>query len=704
MNTVPVEDFTTLRSRLLDDTLLWLSIAAVPGLAFSLARVFIVGWQALTLLMVLQPILLLVLWLLWCNRRRVPYRIRVLVLLAILWLSTFIGLVSFGPVALGGLYVVMFAFIAILFLDGRLAWRLIAGNALCLALIGVAASRHWLEFNLNYQVYAHHPITWLHTTWNLTAYALVLGLIGWRMMRGLLQREEALRSERDTAQRYLDTVQTIMLSLDSQGCVTMINRKGCELLGYRDGELLGANWFEFCLPQPLGMETLYPLFQRMMSGDVETAEYFENPVLCRDDKQRLVAWRNAYLRDNNGRIIATLSSGEDITERKQAERDLVAAGEAAEAASRAKSAFLASMSHELRTPLNAIVGFAQMLDMEIPGPMTTPQKEAVGHVLSGGRHLLELINEMLDLVRIESGRLDLSIGTVALAPLIEEVIALLQPVAVNRGIVIEQACTDAQHILADRSRLRQVLLNLLSNAVKYNRLGGKVSLSYTTVDNVVRITVADTGPGIPEERRAKIFQPFQRLGAENTNIEGTGMGLTICKRLVLAMDGRIGFDSTFGVGSHFWFELPQAQANHQATAELNADLCPTLQEPGACCQGRVLYVEDNPVNINVMKHIFRMLPGVELQIAENAEDGLMMINAYRPNLVLMDINLPGMNGLDALKAIKADSYSADIPVFAVSAAAMPCDIKTGLEAGFSAYLTKPFDVPALLKQIRSILK
>ncbi|PPK72425.1 PAS domain S-box-containing protein [Methylobacter tundripaludum] len=698
MTTTPAKDFAGLRSRLLDDTLFWISITAVPGVGISLARALYIGWRPV---MLLHVALLAALWLLWLNRRRISYHARTLGLLGVMLLAAFGGLSQLGPVATAGTYVVLSAFVGILFLGEKVAWRLIIGNALCVVLIGVAASNHWLEFELNYQLYAYHPLTWLHMAWNLTAYASVLALMGWRMMQWLLEHETELRLERDHKQRYLDTVQTVMVSLDWRGHITMINRKGCDLLGYQESELLGCNWFERCLPQPLGMETAYPMFRRIMSGEAETVEYFENPVLCRDGKERLVAWHNAYLNGRNGKIAGTLSSGEDITERKQAENDLVAASEAAEAASRAKSAFLASMSHELRTPLNAIVGFAQMLEMEIPGPMTPPQKEAIGHVLNGGRHLLELINEILDLARIESGRLDLSIEAVPLAPLIDEVVALLQPAAAARGIVIRQSCTDELHTRADRSRVRQILLNLLTNAVKYNYEGGNVMCSCVAIENTVRITVVDTGPGIAEELRSDLFQPFQRLGAEKTNIEGTGIGLAICKNLVEALDGRIGFDSHLGVGSCFWLELPLALPAHKMPAKLTAGF--STADAGIPCKGRVLYVEDNPVNINVMKHIFRMLPGVELRTAENAEDGLMMLHDLRPNLILMDINLPGMNGLDALKAIKANPRTAAIPVIAVSAAAMPGDVKTGLNAGFLTYLTKPFDVPTLLGQIRTIL-
>jgi len=707
MKTTDNENFAALRNRLVDDTLMWMIIAGIPGMGFSLARALIVDAQVLTPWLLLGPASLLMAWTLWFNRNRLSYRARVLGgLFCLSWLPAFAGLVFFGPVALAATFLIMMAFVSVLFIDGRLAWWLIAGNTLCLILLGTAASLNWFEFRLfdlklDYRAYAHHPITWAHTVWLLTSFSLILAYIGKSMVRGLLQSEEQLRHKSDTAQRYLDTVQTVMVSLDADGRITMINRKGSELLGYRENELLGCNWFERCLQQPMGMETVYPAFRRLMSGESQASEYLENTVLCRNGNERLIAWHNAYLHDENGNIIGCLSSGEDITERKQAENDLVAAREAAEAASRAKSVFLASMSHELRTPLNAIVGFAQMLDMGVPGPMTPAQKEAMAHILNGSRHLLELINEILDLARIESGRLELSIESVPLAPLIKEAVSLLQPAASARGIVIRHDCSDQLHISADRSRVRQILFNLLSNAVKYNCENGNVACRCVVSGSSVRIVVADTGHGIPEQYWPDIFQPFQRLDAEKNNIEGTGIGLAICKNLVAAMVGRIGFDSEPGIGSTFWFELPLARTKNKAAAAATAGLVVSIND--ARCRGLVFYVEDNPVNVNVMKHIFRMLPEVELVTAQSAEQGLAVMRDIMPDLVLMDINLPGISGFDALRIIKADPRTAAIPVIAVSAAAMPGDVRAGLEAGFATYLTKPFDVPSLLEQIRTLL-
>jgi PAS domain S-box-containing protein len=387
----------------------------------------------------------------------------------------------------------------------------------------------------------------------------------------------------------------------------------------------------------------------------------------------------------------------DITE-------LTRAKQVAEDASLAKSVFLSTMSHELRTPLNAIIGFAQLLEMGEPVPLLDDQKEAIGHIINSGRHLLTLINEILNLARIESRKLDLNIETVALLPLMDETVSLLLPTADARHIAIQQCCSTAMHVHADLSRVRQILLNLLSNAVKYNRPGGSVTLSCDAIDDFVRATVADTGMGINDEHRSEIFQPFQRLGAERTSIEGTGIGLVICKRLTEAMGGRIGFDSSVGVGSRFWIELPLAAAAYTTSTAMSFEANRDVSDKNGPVSGRVLYIEDSPINIEVMKNVLRLLPDIELLTAESAEIGLAMIHEAQPDLVLMDINLPGMNGLEALHTLKINPDIADIPVIAVSAAAMPDDIEAGLKAGFLAYMTKPFDVPELIAQVRKALK
>ncbi len=386
------------------------------------------------------------------------------------------------------------------------------------------------------------------------------------------------------------------------------------------------------------------------------------------------------------------------------EVELRQAKEQSDAANRAKSEFLASMSHELRTPLHAIIGFAQLLDMGVPVPLKPEQKESVGYILNGSRHLLGLINEVLDLARIESDQMDITIETIALAEVLDQVMTLTTSIANRRQISLRQIGTANVFIRADSARLRQILLNLLSNAVKYNHQSGAVTVSSQIQDAVCRISVIDTGPGIPLEQQAKLFVPFQRLGADRTAIEGTGIGLVICKKLAEAMGGSIHFHSQVGVGSHFWLEVPTATVTTGQTAAVGIKATPNQVDAAASILGRVLYVEDNPFNLAIVQMIFRKFPGIEFLTTENAEDGLALIRHTPPDLVLMDNNLPGMSGLEAMKALKSDPMTCHIPVVAVTASAMPQDIQSGIEAGFTAYLTKPFNVEELIVLVRRVLQ
>ncbi len=820
MNKLLPEDFADLRNRLLNDALLWTGLAAVPGLGFSVARMVIIGWQPLFFL---HFALVATLWLLWLGRTGIAYVARVSGLLSITWLAAFAGLIQLGPIAFSGLYAVLFAFVAILFLSGRIAGRLIAGNTLCLMLFGVAAGSHWLEFKLDYQVYAHHPLAWANAIWVMTTHAIIIALIGWRMVQSLLERETAVQALAARQHRIAANVPGIIYQLrcDSHNVVSFpyVSEGSRRLLG-TDPELLmadaalffslmhredririrealltpnrdftlsyesfrivhpqqGVIWVEInSTPERLVngdtvwhgfMRDITPLkiaeqrlsaslentpnvavqwydldgrvhywnhaselifgwtaaeaigktLDQLMQTELEAGEFHSTLAGINSSQQALgpVEYSN---RHRDGRQVITSSTmfpipgegtplivcmGIDVTERKQTETALGLAKSEAELANLAKSEFLTHMSHELRTPLNAIIGFSQLLNMDKLTPAEA-QKEAIGHIMNSGRHLLNLINEILDLARIESGNPDFTIETFALLPLIEQTVSLSLPAATPRNIVIQYYCLNEICLKADISRLRQILLNLLSNAVKYNRRGGSVTLSAEVVGDSVRVTVADTGIGIPNQRRAEIFQAFHRLDAEKSTIEGTGIGLVICKRLIEGMGGRIGFDSTLDVGSRFWFELPHALAERQVVKE------PLIKSPeDASTQARsigkcVLYIEDSPVNREVMKHVFRMHQDMVLVTAEDAEIGLSMIHALQPDLVLMDINLPGISGLEALLILKSNPDTAAIPVIAVSAAAMPDDIENGLKAGFLTYLTKPFDVPELNALLRNTL-
>jgi CheY-like chemotaxis protein len=365
----------------------------------------------------------------------------------------------------------------------------------------------------------------------------------------------------------------------------------------------------------------------------------------------------------------------------------------AEKANLAKSDFLSSMSHELRTPLNAVLGFAQLIESGAPAPTST-QKRSLDQILKAGWYLLELINEILDLARIESGRLALSREPVALDHVMLECQAMIEPQSQLRGIGMQFPRFDNPcFVLADRTRLKQVLINLLFNAIKYNKPGGTVVVDCMAVPpNSVRISVTDTGEGLSPEKLAQLFQPFNRLGQEAGIEEGTGIGLVVAKRLVELMNGIIGVDSTVGAGTVFWVELSLCAPPQlvDAGAE-SATFCLPSAKTGAALR-TLLYVEDNPANLQLVEELIARRPDLRLLSAADGNLGIELAREFMPEVILMDINLPGINGIEAMKILRADPATAHIPIMAISANAMPADIKKGLEAGFFRYLTKPLVV------------
>lgn len=399
-------------------------------------------------------------------------------------------------------------------------------------------------------------------------------------------------------------------------------------------------------------------------------------------------------------LIDTRARERDLAE--LSERRMLIEKQAADDANRSKSEFLALMSHELRTPMNGILGFAQLLDGSYFGTLSTKQKEFVGHILSGGHHLLDLINDVLDLSKVDAGKLSVSIERVDLGPLTKSVMATLAQSAEKSGITLDpgEFGLGLPRILADRVRLAQVLINLGSNAIKYNRSGGAVIFSYEQKgEHKVRITVTDTGNGIPESRQAELFQPFNRLGAEHKAIEGTGIGLALSRRLVELMGGSIGFSSTPGKGSRFWIDIPVHVGSSQET------------EPAPHRRGRarhksgfsVLYVEDNPANLALVRNILATLQDVRLIEAVDGETGLALATQQRPDLIVLDVDLPDLDGYEVLRRIRETPALAATPVLALSASALSSDIGRGREAGFAAYLTKPVDVDKFLDAIGAAL-
>ena len=402
--------------------------------------------------------------------------------------------------------------------------------------------------------------------------------------------------------------------------------------------------------------------------------------------------------DEQGQLIGMFAYAWDVSARRHAEQAQREAQAAAEAANRAKSEFLSRMSHELRTPLNSVLGFGQLLEIDY---LSDTQRDAVGHILKGGRHLLGLINEVLDISRIETGDLRLSPESVRLGELIEEAIALMRPMVEQRGmrLVVDRPDESTGYVFADRQRAKQVLLNLLSNAVKYNRPRGTVVVSCARVsDSRVRISVADTGMGIPTDRLGMLFTPFERLGAEHGVEEGTGIGLALSKRLTEAMGGTLTMTTTQGQGSTFTVELPSAEGPVERYERLA--LAPQYVPPVVTHGGRlVLHIEDNLSNLSLIERVFAQRPGVEVIAAMQGRLGIELARKHRPALVLLDLHLPDIGGEQVLQQLRDDPLTSSIPVVIVSADATSGQIQRLLSAGAAAYVTKPIDVREVLRHL-----
>jgi PAS domain S-box-containing protein len=404
---------------------------------------------------------------------------------------------------------------------------------------------------------------------------------------------------------------------------------------------------------------------------------------------------------DNGQPLRISGVVQDITDRKRAEAQLVAARDEAERANRAKSDFLSSMSHELRTPMNAILGFAQLLEAD--GTLTADQQDSVNEMLSAGRHLLELINDVLDLAKVEAGRVDMSIEPVTFAELAGECMNLIRPLAEGHGIALEWDDSARCALRADRVRLKQALLNLLSNAVKYNRPRGRVRLRLGEAGNGrARLLVSDNGPGIAAAKLVELFQPFHRLGAEQSGVEGTGIGLVITRRLIEMMGGSVGVESEPGIGSTFWIELPldDGPPTDRITSPVTATIPAGMSNDAS---RTVLYIEDNPANLKLVSQLLARRPHVRLLTAHTPTLGINLAVANRPDLVLLDINMPDMDGYEVLAQLRAHDRLHDLPVVAITANAMPRDIERGMAAGFTRYLTKPLNMTLFLETVDRLL-
>jgi signal transduction histidine kinase len=383
-----------------------------------------------------------------------------------------------------------------------------------------------------------------------------------------------------------------------------------------------------------------------------------------------------------------------------ANADLIEARQEADRANRAKSEFLSRMSHELRTPMNAVLGFAQLLELDT---LTPDQQNAVTHIIDGGRHLLDLINEVLDLSRIEAGKLRLLLEPIDLGEVLSETLQLVQPLAADRDIQLNPAPHSDFYIHADRQRLKQVLINLLSNAIKYNRLGGAVTIQCEEIEQRLRIVISDTGLGIPAQNITQLFAPFERLGTDQSTVEGTGLGLTVAKRLVEAMGGTIGVESVVDRGSSFWVEFSLIEGSVPRTVLID-DLHSQVESNGSDQTLTVLCIEDNVSNSELIERILSHRPAIKLIVARDGITGLNLAKEHIPAAILLDLNLPDVTGHEVLLRLKDDPWLKRVPVIMISADATPGQINRLLAAGAQGYLTKPLEVKRLLQVLDEMLQ
>jgi signal transduction histidine kinase/ActR/RegA family two-component response regulator len=508
-----------------------------------------------------------------------------------------------------------------------------------------------------------------------------------------------------------------IIATDNQGIIQLFNCGAERMLGYTAAEVVNrirpsdihdqqeVTARALALSHELGA-AIAPGFEALAFKASRGIEDIYELTYIRKDGTRFPAVVSiTALHDAAGEIIGYLLIGADNSQRKRIEENLHEAMAAAENANRAKTDFLSSMSHELRTPLNAILGFAQLIDSGSPVPTPT-QKRSLEQILKAGWYLLELINEVLDLAMIESGKVTLSREPVSLAEVMLECRAMIEPQAQQRGITMTFPPFDVPYFVsADRTRVKQILINLLFNAIKYNKPEGTVAVECSLAGpGLIRIGIRDTGMGLTDRQLAQLFQPFNRLGKETGAEEGTGIGLVVAKRLVEFMGGTIGADSTVGVGSHFWIELSLTAAPRLVAAESEPVTLVRPDVPSDTPIRTVLYVEDNPANLELVEQLMARRRELRLLGAADGNLGIEFARACQPEVILMDINLPGISGLEAMRILRADPVTAHIPVIALSANVVPRDIERALEAGFFNYLTKPIKVNEFMDALDAALR
>jgi PAS domain S-box-containing protein len=545
-------------------------------------------------------------------------------------------------------------------LAGRLQWLVLAGG-----LVGVALAVAVAETLARRRRYAEDLVV--------------------KRTRELGQREATLAA-------LFSALPDALQIIDADGTIRMASSNMAGQLHGQPDDYVGRPVSELIHPDDLPRVT--EAFQRVLEGETEHANVEYRARTASGDWMILDS-QLARLPADDVHPAAIVAGTRDVTERTRLLEDLQLARVSAEEANRSKNEFLSRMSHELRTPLNAVLGFAQLLDMEAT---TDAERESAAHIIKAGHHLLALIDEVLDIARIETGHLPLSVEPVNMSEVISEVLALTRSIAAERHIQLptEAAQGCGCFVRADRQRLKQVLLNLVVNAIKYNRDGGAVVLGCDqSANSRIQVTVTDTGAGIDAASLERLFTPFERLGAEQSAVEGTGLGLALSKRLVDAMGGAIGVRSQPGHGSSFWIEL---DVTPSPVVETPAVVVAPVPEPDGN-RRTVLYIEDNLSNVQLVERIVERRPNVELLVAMQGQLGLELARQHQPDLVLVDLNLPDLDGETVLRRLRAEPRMRDIPVVVLSADATPGQIARLRAAGAADYLTKPFDVPRFLRLV-----
>ncbi len=519
----------------------------------------------------------------------------------------------------------------------------------------------------------------------------------------LLAEQQITKQGAKRLDTIIETAMDAAIQIDADGRVVGWNAQAEKIFGWRKEEVIACEIHRLIIPDKYKEQHLFQEIKRcLLAGN---SRFFNTPVkitALNSKGDEFPIEISVSLVDYNNEYQFSVFI-RDLTQQKAYEKSILDSQAEANRANKAKSEFLSSMSHELRTPLNAILGFGQLLESDTERPLSEDQKESLSYILSSGRHLLSLVNDVLELSAIEAGKIEIASGPIHLVELLDDIQTLMTPIASKANIQLNIESKEELIVYADYTKFKQVLINLINNAIKYNKQNGGVAINWAkTENNSIRLNIVDTGIGIPADKQAKVFGAFNRLGQETSNIEGTGIGLVVTKSIIELMGGSIGFDSTEGQGSTFWIELPLAEISsiEEAKSPAVVEKLEILEAPNINSK-HILYVEDNPANRCLMESVFDKLPH-SLDMAETGELGLDKALKYDFDLILMDIHLPGIDGKEVTQQLRETERYRSKPIVAVTAAAMSHDIQSA-EGLFDEYITKPLDIIELIDILNKYL-